>query len=74
MGSISDLIGALALLGITRVWDAREEDRRSRQEETFVPFRLPPLMKREQLVSHPEAETRPSITVTTSAFHARPTQ
>jgi hypothetical protein len=41
MGSVSDLVAALALLGITRVWNAREEDRKSRQEEAFVPFNLP---------------------------------
>jgi hypothetical protein len=43
MGSVSELVAALALLGITRIWDAREEERKSRQEEAFVPFNLPPL-------------------------------
>jgi hypothetical protein len=43
MGGISELVGALALLGIMRAWDAREEERKSRQEEVFVPFKLSPL-------------------------------
>lgn len=43
MGSVPDLVAALAFLGILRTWDAREEDRKSRQEEVFVPFNLPPV-------------------------------
>jgi hypothetical protein len=73
MGSISDLVMALSLLGSMRAWDTREEDRKSRQEEAFVPFRLPPLTLREQSISHPAAETKPCIAVTTSALHAQST-
>lgn len=43
MGSVPELVAALAFLGILRTWDAREEDRKSRQEEVFVPFNLPPV-------------------------------
>lgn len=73
MGSISDLVTALFLLGITRAWNAQEDDRRPRQEEAFVPFCLPPLTLREQSVSHPAAETKPCIAVTTSALHTQST-
>jgi hypothetical protein len=54
MGSVSDLVAALAFLGLMRVWDAREEDRKSRQEEAFVPFNLPPLPQCEQSIPHQE--------------------
>jgi hypothetical protein len=50
MGSISDLVTALSLLGITRAWNAQEDDRRFRQEEAFVPFRLPPLIAIDNVV------------------------
>ena len=69
MGNASDLVGALALLGIMRVWDAREEDRKSRQEEVFVPFNLPPLLHREQSIPQPAAEARPRVAVATSVLH-----
>jgi hypothetical protein len=73
MGNVSDLIGALALLGIMRAWDAREEARTSRQEEVFVPFNLPPLPQREQPIRQPATEVRPPVAVATSASHARST-
>ena len=43
MGSVPELVAALALLGIMSIWDAREEERKSRQEEALVPFNLPAL-------------------------------
>ena len=43
MGGIADLVGALALLDAMKAWDARQEERKSGQEEVFVPFKLPPL-------------------------------
>ena len=73
MGSISDLVMALSLLGITRAWNAQEDDRRPRQEEAFVPFRLPPLTLQEQSISHPAAETQSCVAVTTSALHSQST-
>jgi hypothetical protein len=73
MGNVSDLIGALALLGIMRAWDAREEARKSRQEEVFVPFNLPPLPQREQSIPHPAAETSPRVAVAASVPHVRST-
>jgi hypothetical protein len=73
MGSVPDLIAALAFLGILRTWDAREEDRKSRQEEAFVPFNLPPLPQREQSIPCPVAEARPPVGVATSALHAQST-
>jgi hypothetical protein len=73
MGNASDLVGALALLGIMRVWDAREEDRKSRQEEVFVPFNLPPLPQWEQLIPQPAAEARPRVAVAMSVPHAQST-
>ncbi|HEX6552065.1 MAG TPA: hypothetical protein VF026_04830 [Ktedonobacteraceae bacterium] len=70
MGSVPELIAALAFLGILRTWDAREEDRKSRQEEVFVPFNLPPLRQPEQSIPCPAAEARPPVAVGTSALHA----
>lgn len=54
MGEISNLVAALATLGLLRAWDAAEEDRTSRQEGVFVPFNLPPLSQREQPIRQPE--------------------
>lgn len=73
MGGVSDLVAALAVLGIMRAWDALEEDRKSRQEEAFVPFKLPPLPQREQSIPHPVVEVRPSVGVVTSALHGQST-
>jgi len=73
MGSVPELVAALAFLGILRTWDAREEDRKSRQEEVFVPFNLPPLPQRQQSIPCPAAEVRPPVVVVTSALHAQST-
>ena len=73
MGNVPDLVAALAFLGILRTWDAREEDRKSRQEEVFVPFNLPPLPQWGQSIPQPAAEARPPVAVATSALHARST-
>ena len=69
MGGISDLIGALALLGITRAWDAREEERKSRQEEVFVPFKLPPLPQQEQAIGQLMTADRSPVAVVRSVSH-----
>ena len=71
MGGVSDLVAALAVLGIMREWDALEEDRKSRQEEAFVPFKLPPLPQRDQSIPHPVAEARPRVGEVTHA-HSTP--
>jgi hypothetical protein len=56
MGEISGLLAAFAALHLVRAWDASEEDRISRREEVFVPFKLPPLPQREQLAYQPETD------------------
>jgi len=66
MGSVPDLVAALAFLGILRTWDAREEDRKSRQEEVFVPFNLPPLKP------EPAEDAKPAVAVPASSSEAMP--
>jgi hypothetical protein len=73
MGGISDLVAALGVLGIMRAWHALEEDRKSRQEEAFVPFNLPPLPQKGQSIPQPVAEARPLVAVATSAPYAQST-
>jgi hypothetical protein len=73
MGEISNLVVALALLGIMRAQDAREEERKSRQEEVFVPFKLPPLPQREQAIGQPITEDRSPVAMETFVSHARST-
>jgi hypothetical protein len=70
MGSVSELVYAMAALGILRAWNAREEERKSRQEEEFVPFRLPPLPQQEQAISLPMEESAPEVALAASAPHA----
>ncbi len=70
MGSVSELVLAMAALGILRGWNAREEERKSRQEEEFVPFRLPPIAKQVQSISLPEEEVMPDVAMAASATHA----
>jgi hypothetical protein len=64
MGEVSGLLAAFAALSIVRAWDALEEERISRQEEAFVPFNLPPLPLRKQLVCQPQTDSA----VATSCF------
>jgi hypothetical protein len=66
MGGVFDLIAALAVLDFIRAWDAAEEDRKSRQEEMFVPFNLPPLPQQEQ----PMCQHALAVAGTTSASYA----
>ncbi len=73
MGEVSNLVVALAVLGIMRRRDALEKDRTSRKEETFVPFNLSPLSQRGQPIPQPAEEARPHIAVATSASHAQST-
>ena len=70
MGSVSELVYAMAALGILRAWNAREEERKSRQEEEFVPFRLPPLSQQERSIPLPLEEVKPDVAMTASATHA----
>lgn len=70
MGGISELVTALVALGIMRAWDAQKEDRKLRQEETFVPFHLPPLPQQEQSIPQPVTEAGTRIDLATSAPHA----
>jgi hypothetical protein len=57
MGEISGMLAAFAVLNIVRAWDAAQEERIARQEEVFMPFNLPPLPLREQLVCQPQTES-----------------
>ncbi len=70
MGSVSEFVSAMAVLGILRAWNAREEERNSRQEEEFVPFRLPPLTRQEQSSPQPLEEVMPDVAMAASATHA----
>ena len=70
MGSVSELVYAMAALGILRAWNAREEERKSKQEEEFVPFRLPPLPQQEQAIPLPTEDPRPEGALTASTPHA----
>jgi hypothetical protein len=66
MGGVPDFVATLAVLSIIRAWNAAEEDRKSRQEETFVPFNLSPLLQQEQ----PVCQHALAVAGTTSASHA----
>jgi hypothetical protein len=70
MGSVAELVSAMAALGILRAWNAREEERRFRQEEEFVPFRLPPMARQEQSMPQPLAEDMPDVAIAASATYA----
>ena len=70
MGSVSEFVYAMAALGILRTWNAREEERKSRLEEEFVPFRLPPIAKQVQSIPLPEEEVMPDVAMAASATHA----
>jgi hypothetical protein len=70
MGGISDLVVALSLLGLMRAYDAREEERTSRQEEVFVPFNLPPLPQQEQAIGQTITANRSPVAVARSVSHA----
>ena len=70
MGSVAEFVYAMAALGILRAWNAREDERKSRQEEEFVPFRLPPLPQQEQAISLPIEEATPEVALAASASHA----
>jgi hypothetical protein len=63
MGSVSEFVYVMAALGILRAWNAREEERKSRQEEEFVPFHLPPLPQKEQSIPLPLEEVMPEVEV-----------
>ncbi len=70
MGSVSEFVYAMAALGILRAWNAREDERKCRQEEEFVPFRLPPLPQQAQEISLPMEETTPVVALAASSPHA----
>lgn len=70
MGSVSELVYAMAALGILRAWNAREEERNSRQEEEFVPFRLSPLPQQEQTMPQLLEDVIPDVAKAASATHA----
>jgi hypothetical protein len=70
MGSVSELVLAMGALGILRAWNAREEESKSRQEEEFVPFRLPPLHQQEQSMPQLLEEVMPDVAMAASATHA----
>jgi hypothetical protein len=70
MGGVSEMVAALAALGIMRAWEARQEDRKLRQEETFVPFHLPPLPQQEKSIPQPVIEARIDIDLAASSTHA----
>ena len=70
MGSVSELVLAMAALGILRAWNAREDERKSREEEEFVPFRLPPLVRQEQSIPQPLEEVIPDVAIAASVAHA----
>jgi hypothetical protein len=67
MGSVSEFVSAMAVLGILIAWNAREDERNSRKEEEFVPFRLPPLHQQEQSTPLPMEEAMPEVTMSASA-------
>lgn len=69
IGSVAELVSAMAALGILRAWNAREEERISSQEEEFVPFRLPPLPRLEQSTPQPMEEAMPDVAMATSDPH-----
>jgi hypothetical protein len=70
MGGVSDWVATLAVLSLIRAWDAAEEARKSRQEEMFVPFNLPPLPQQEQ----PMCQYAVAVAGMTSASHAPATR
>lgn len=47
MSEIANSAAAFGLLGILRAFDKQEEERKSRQEEVFVPFNFAPLAQAE---------------------------
>jgi hypothetical protein len=67
---VLDLVAALAVLGLMREYDAMAEARQSRREEAFVPFNLPPLPQRGQLITCLAEEATSCVAVATSALHA----
>jgi hypothetical protein len=71
MGGISDLVGALALLGVMRAWHAREEERNFRQEEVFVPFNLSQLPQQEQVTGQTRTADRSLVAVARPVSHVR---
>jgi hypothetical protein len=73
MGGISDLVGALALLGALRAWDAREEERTSRQEGVFVPFNLSSLPRQAQTISQTVTAERSPVAIVGPASQVRST-
>jgi hypothetical protein len=73
MGEISDLVAAFALLGAMRAWDAREEKRKSRREEVFVPFNLPPLPRQEQVIDQTTTADKSPVAVARLASYVRST-
>ena len=70
MGGLADLVAALTLLGAMKVREAQEEDRKSRQEEAFVPFKLPPLAQRERPTCQLATAVEPQDAVDMSASRA----
>lgn len=71
MGGISDLVVALSLLGLIRAYDARQEERTSRQEEVFVPFNLSALPQQEQVIGQLTTADRSPVAVARPGSQAR---
>jgi hypothetical protein len=70
MGEVMSWAAALAFLGLMRAWDARQEERTSRQEEVFVPFNLPPLPQQEQVIGQTITADRSPVAVARPVSHA----
>ena len=69
MGGVSDFVAALAVLGVMKVREALEEDRKSRRAAAFVPFILPPLPQRGRTTCQPATEAEPHGAVDMYASH-----
>ncbi len=69
MGSVAEFVYAMAALGILRAWNAREDEKNSRREEEFVPFRLPPLSRQDQSIQLPEEEITSEVALASCVSH-----
>ena len=63
MGEVTNLIASLGMFSALKAWDAQREERTARQEEVFVPFKLPPLPQQEQAISQPLVADRLPVAV-----------
>lgn len=69
MGGVPELVSAMVAFVILRARNAREEERISRREEEFVPFRLPPLPRQGQSTPQSMEEAMPDVAMDTSDHH-----